>query len=112
MKTTFWHRWCKSLSSMQAGPAAHARRRRQPLGPAAYDRTNSFGLWKSDGTVAGTTLVKDIFPGNSSCYPASFSNLNGTLFFSATDGATVWERWKSDGTAAAARFARRRRRYG
>ncbi|HEX7448432.1 MAG TPA: ELWxxDGT repeat protein, partial [Pirellulales bacterium] len=43
-------------------------------------------------------MVKDINPGGSS-YPASFTNVNGTLFFSASEGASGVELWKSDGTA-------------
>ncbi len=51
------------------------------------------GLWKSDGTAAGTVLVKEISP-------TELTNVNGTLFFAATDGATGRELWKSDGTTA------------
>ena len=29
----------------------------------AQDNTNGYELWKSDGTTAGTSLVKDIYPG-------------------------------------------------
>ncbi len=29
---------------------------------SAYDPTNGYELWKSDGTAAGTTLVKDVNP--------------------------------------------------
>ena len=58
-------------------------------------------LWKSNGTAAGTVLVKDINPGAAgSSNPMFFVNVNGTLFFSAfepTDGESLW---KSNGTAA------------
>jgi ELWxxDGT repeat protein len=60
-------------------------------------------LWKSDGTAAGTVLVKDICPGTNGSYPGwpdPLTNLNGTLFFAATDGTHGWELWKSDGTSA------------
>jgi ELWxxDGT repeat protein len=71
-------------------------------------------LWKSNGTEAGTILVKDIFPGFSPYqspyfpynYPAYDSsptdivNRGGTLFFSAFTLETGRGLWKSDGTAA------------
>jgi ELWxxDGT repeat protein len=51
------------------------------------------GLWKSDGTEAGTVLVKNV--------NASYlRNVNGTLFFVGTDATHGAELWKSDGTAA------------
>ena len=66
-------------------------------------------LWKTDGTVSGTALVKDINPGTTNGYygvyprsssPSSLTNVNGTLFFAASDGAKGRELWKSDGTTA------------
>ena len=58
-------------------------------------------LWKSDGSSAGTVMVKDIFgAGTQGSDPAYLTAVNGTLFFSARiyDGGP--ELWKSDGTAA------------
>ncbi len=67
----------------------------------ANDGTSGIELWKSDGTTAGTVLVKDIRPGiGSSIDGRPMLNLNGTLYFSATDGTNGFELWKSDGTAA------------
>ncbi|MCY7274697.1 MAG: DUF4347 domain-containing protein [Phormidesmis sp. CAN_BIN44] len=66
----------------------------------AYDPTNGNELWKSDGTVAGTVLVKDINPGSNSSYPNNLTNVNGTLYFRAFDPTNGNELWKSDGTAA------------
>jgi ELWxxDGT repeat protein len=57
-------------------------------------------LWKSDGTTAGTVMVKDINPGSVSSNPSYLANVNGTLFFSANDGTHGVELWKSDGTTA------------
>ncbi len=56
-------------------------------------------LWKSDGTEAGTVLVKDINPLADSS-PQDLINVNGTLYFSADDGVNGRELWKSNGTAA------------
>src|SRR5262249_19502957 len=64
----------------------------------ASDGTGGTGLWKSDGTTAGTVMVKDINPGGGS-YLFGLTALNGTLLFAAFDG-TQEGLWKSDGTAA------------
>ncbi|MEM6403577.1 MAG: ELWxxDGT repeat protein, partial [Cyanobacteria bacterium P01_D01_bin.116] len=63
------------------------------------DGSPDIELWKSDGTDAGTVLVKDINP-NDSSNPDLFADVNGTLFFSAEDGTNGRELWKSDGTEA------------
>src|SRR5262245_56435491 len=55
-------------------------------------------LWKSDGTEAGTVLVRDIGPGSQGSGANGLVELNGTLFFRANDGVTGSELWKSDGT--------------
>ncbi len=57
-------------------------------------------LWKTDGTTAGTTIVRDIRPGVEGSAIQSLVNVNGTLFFTANDGINGYELWKSDGTAA------------
>lgn len=57
------------------------------------------GLWKSDGTEAGTFRLKDINPSGSS--GAAFFTVAGSrLFFQANDGAHGLELWVTDGTAA------------
>ncbi len=48
----------------------------------------------------GTVLVSDIRVGSGSSNPQQLTNHNGTLFFTANDGATGVELWKSNGTAA------------
>jgi ELWxxDGT repeat protein len=68
---------------------------------AADDGTNGVELWKSAGTAATTTLVKDINPnGSDSSNPAGLTNVAGTLFFRANDGTNGNELWTSDGTTA------------
>ena len=61
----------------------------------------SFGgeLWKSDGTEAGTVMVKDINP-NGDANPRELVNINGILYFDADDGVHGRELWRSDGTEA------------
>ena len=57
-------------------------------------------MWQSDGTAAGTSLVKDINPGRRRLAPdSSFTNFDGKLIFSANDGINGDELWISDGTA-------------
>ena len=66
----------------------------------ARAETTGVELWKTDGTGAGTVLVKDIWPGSfPGPSPHSFTNVNGTLFFFASDPDHGAELWKSDGTA-------------
>ncbi|TGD95360.1 ELWxxDGT repeat protein [Methylobacterium nonmethylotrophicum] len=57
-------------------------------------------LWTSDGTPAGTRLVKDIFPRLGGSYPGNFKSFQGSAYFSAEDGVNGRELWKSDGTDA------------
>ncbi len=56
-------------------------------------------LWKSDGTEAGTVLVKNINESGDS-NATELTNVNGTVFFSADDGIAGRELWKSDGSEA------------
>jgi ELWxxDGT repeat protein len=71
---------------------------------AANDGVHGRALWRSNGTAAGTTLVKDINP-SPNYYDFLLKgadvevNFNGTLFFTASDGAHGVELWRSDGTA-------------
>jgi ELWxxDGT repeat protein len=71
---------------------------------AANDGNDADGdgaeLWKSDGTSAGTVLVKDIYPGSSGSSPSFLTNVNGILFFQANNSTNGYELWKSDGTTA------------
>ena len=69
---------------------------------AAGDGTTGLELWRSDGTAAGTVLVRDILPGGaaSGSTPLHLTNVGGTLFFTADDGSHGRELWRSDGTAA------------
>ena len=65
-----------------------------------------FELFSSDGTAAGTQLVKDINPGNGDSLPIFSLNDDTTeivvagdlAYFAAEDGDGDTELWKSDGT--------------
>ena len=64
----------------------------------ANDGTNNYEVWKSDGTSAGTVMVKDIRSGSSG--PRHLTAVDNTLYFRADDGIYGRELWKSDGTSA------------
>jgi ELWxxDGT repeat protein len=66
----------------------------------ANDGVSGNELWKTDGTSAGTVLVKDIRAGGAGSLPQNLVNVNGTLYFTAIDSTRGRELWKSDGTAA------------
>jgi len=65
---------------------------------SASDTKAGTELWKSNGTPAGTMMVTDLYPGadgsspNSSS-PASLTEVNEMLFFSADDGKSGRELW-------------------
>jgi ELWxxDGT repeat protein len=66
----------------------------------AYDDPHGSELWCSDGTAAGTGLVKDIVPGTGGSYPQSLVAADGVVLFAASEDAAGTELWRSDGTAA------------
>jgi ELWxxDGT repeat protein len=62
-----------------------------------YDFTYGNELFVSDGTAAGTVLVKDITPGTNSSNLNSFTAFNDKLYFAADYGYGPFV-WLSDGT--------------
>ena len=60
---------------------------------------SGFELWTSDGTAAGTVMIKDILAGATGSTPLNLTNVDGTLYFTANDGTSGIELWKSNGTA-------------
>ena len=70
----------------------------------ANDGIHGRELWRSDGTDAGTEMVKNIKPNDAARRPGSapsgITAVDDTLFFSADDGTRGRELWKSDGTEA------------
>jgi ELWxxDGT repeat protein len=65
----------------------------------ANDGVNGYALWKSDGTQAGTVMVKDLGPTASdlSLDLYQFVDWNGTLLFRNAEEEQL-DLWRSDGT--------------
>ena len=59
----------------------------------AINGTNGSELWKSDGTAAGTVMVKDIYTGAGQSHPSHLTEFNGALYFFADDGTNGFELW-------------------
>ncbi|HYK47726.1 MAG TPA: T9SS type A sorting domain-containing protein, partial [Parafilimonas sp.] len=71
---------------------------------SAIDHSNEKGtkLWKTNGTAGGTGPIKDLDGANDGgLLPAAYelTDVNGTVFFTATDFVYSKKLWKSDGTA-------------
>ena len=72
------------------------------------DDTHGQELWTSNGTSAGTVLVKDINTASTlrrrllsaSSNLSSLTALGGTLFFAADDSTHGHELWKSNGSGS------------
>ena len=66
-----------------------------------YDPITGYELWVSNGSSAGTTLLKDISPGGASSYPYNITKTASNLaYFQAYTETTGYELWKTDGTTA------------
>ncbi len=65
-----------------------------------YDDVHGGEIWRTDGTVAGTAMVKDIWPGTYGGGSIGYTPfiLNSTYYFGANDGNHSTELWRSDGT--------------
>jgi ELWxxDGT repeat protein len=63
-------------------------------------------LWRTDGTAAGTTLVKGSFGSYDFHVPSRLTAHLGNLYFFAGTADAGWGLWKSDGTGAGTRLLR------
>ncbi len=66
----------------------------------ADDGTNGREVWRTDGTPAGTILLRDIRPGAATSDPRDLVAFDGRVFFTADGGQDGRELWVTDGTAA------------
>ncbi|HKS55055.1 MAG TPA: ELWxxDGT repeat protein [Steroidobacteraceae bacterium] len=64
------------------------------------DGIHGLELWSTDGTPAGTRLLRDINPGPASSNLNQLTALNGAAYFWADDGTNGMELWRSDGTTS------------
>jgi ELWxxDGT repeat protein len=67
-----------------------------------FQATDSQGteLWRTDGTTAGTYMVKDILTGAGSSSPRDIVAIGNKVFFTAKTTNGARELWVSDGTSA------------
>jgi ELWxxDGT repeat protein len=78
---------------------------------AATDAAHGEELWVTDGTAAGTKLVKDIKPGEAGSDINWMARFNDQVVFAADDGGGM-ELWLSDGTEAGTRLVKQIHEWG
>jgi ELWxxDGT repeat protein len=66
----------------------------------ADDGVHGRELMRSDGTAAGTYLVKDINPGEASTLIRNMIAIDGKIYFSASTDGYYYHPWVTDGTEA------------
>jgi ELWxxDGT repeat protein len=70
------------------------------IGAARDNDNHGNELWKSDGTLAGTQLLKDIVPATESSSPEMLRPFRGGVLFNASSGERERDLYFSDGTEA------------
>lgn len=65
-----------------------------------YDVINGNELWVTDGTAAGTHIVKDIKSGTGNSSPMAFCKIGADVFFTCMETGLERKLWKTDGTPA------------
>jgi ELWxxDGT repeat protein len=84
---------CSSVDSSPSPPAVILGNRLYLAMADARGRE----LWFTDGTAAGTNLVKDVCPGACDSEPEPFAAARGRVFFTADDGTHGVEVWATNG---------------
>ena len=77
----------------------------------ADDAVHGQEAWITDGTEAGTRLVKEINPGPGDLFPSldgnwGFFEWSGRAYFTANDGVHGFELWVTDGTEGGTRLVK------
>ncbi|TDU66625.1 ELWxxDGT repeat protein [Prosthecobacter fusiformis] len=67
------------------------------IGDSVYFLINGAQLWVTNG-IDSATMVKDFQVGNASSFPTGMTKFGDNVFFSATDGTSGQELWKTNGT--------------
>ena len=65
---------------------------------SAFDATNGKELWKTDGTPAGTVMIKDIKVGTGTSQSSGFCKIPSTTLFIAQSVGLESKLWKTNGT--------------
>ena len=66
---------------------------------SGWDEQNGLELWRTDGTVTGTYLVRDINEGQANSHPADFIAAHGYIYFTVETNNSTGELWRTDGTS-------------
>jgi ELWxxDGT repeat protein len=72
----------------------------------AFDSHLGYEPWVSDGTAAGTVMLKDIAPGGDGSSPDLYAHSGGVVYFVANDRSHGEELWVTDGTEAGTRLVK------
>jgi ELWxxDGT repeat protein len=76
----------------------------------ANDGIHGYEPWKSDGTMTGTVMLKDVSPLEKSSYPETnpelMFSMDKSLYFVVQPSIFELELWNSDGTEAGTQFLR------
>jgi ELWxxDGT repeat protein len=87
------------LENAQNGPIPFGFRRLGNMALfVATTPATGYELWRTDGTEAGTALVKEIIPGPTEFFGRFIGEVNGALLFLGYDESFRQSLWRTDGT--------------